>query len=112
MPTAHASQTCSYTVLAHSPNFAPTLLLPMPLNLTLALPLPLPLQLAPALPLPMHLPLPMEMDPVFMTFFRSARATFIGSTYPLPFRKPSPALGRFHGFAGGKLVSELCSHPF
>ena len=59
-------------------NFAPTLLLPMPLNLTLALPLPMPLQLAPALPLPMHLPLPMEMDPVFTTFFPSARAAFIG----------------------------------
>ena len=50
----------------------------MPLNLSLALPLPMPLQLAPALPLPMHLPLPMEMDPVFTTFFRSARAAFIG----------------------------------
>ena len=60
-------------------NFAPTLLLPMPLNLTLALPLPMPLQLAPALPLPMHLPLPMEMDPVFTTFFRLARAAFIGN---------------------------------
>ena len=54
-------------------NFAPTLLLPMPLNLTLALPLPLPLQLAPTLPLPM------EMDPVFTTFFRLARAAFIGN---------------------------------
>ena len=42
--------------------------------------LPMPLQLAPALPLPMHLPLPMEMDPVFMTFFRSATAAFIGRT--------------------------------
>ena len=52
--------------------------LPMPLNLTLALPMPVPLQLARALPLPMHLPLPMEMDPVFTTFFRSARAAFIG----------------------------------
>ena len=52
--------------------------LPLPQNLTPALPLPLPLQLAPALPLPMHLPLPMEMDPVFTTFFRSARAAFIG----------------------------------
>ena len=62
-------------------NFAPTLLLPMPLNLTLALPLPMPLQLAPALPLPMHLPLPIEMDPVFTTFFQSARAAFIGSQY-------------------------------
>ena len=51
----------------------------MPLNLILALPLPMLLQLAPALPLPMHLPLPMEMDPVFTTFFRSARAAFIGS---------------------------------
>ena len=57
-------------------NFAPSLLLPMPLNLTLALPLPMPLQLAPALPLPMHLP--MEMDPVFTTFFRLARAACIG----------------------------------
>ena len=62
-------------------NFAPTLLLPMPLNLTLALPLPMPLQLAPALPLPMHLPLPMEMDPVFTTFFWSARAFFIGKSH-------------------------------
>jgi hypothetical protein len=39
----------------------------------------MPLQLAPALPLSMHLPLPMEMDPVFMTFFQSARAAFIGN---------------------------------
>ena len=55
-------------------NFAPTLLLPMALNLTLALPL----QLAPAMPLPIPLPLPMKMNPVFTTFFRSARAAFIG----------------------------------
>ena len=27
----------------------------------------------------MHLPLPMKMDPVFTTFFRLARAAFIGS---------------------------------
>ena len=58
---------------------APALPLPMPHNLTPALPLRLPLQLAPALPLPMLLPLPMEMDPVFTTFFRSARAAFIGN---------------------------------
>ena len=56
---------------------APVLPLPIPHNLTPALPLPLPLQLAPALP--MLLPLPMEMDPVFTTFFRSARAAFIGN---------------------------------
>ena len=29
-------------------------------------------------PILMHMPLPMEMDPVFTTFFRSARAAFIG----------------------------------
>ena len=79
-------------------NLAPKLLLPMPLNLTPALPLPMPLQLAPAPPLPMHLPLPIEMDPVFTTFFRSARAAFIGSQYlqkcflctPPQFRVVSP----------------------
>ena len=63
-------------------------LLPMPLNSSLALPLPMPLNHAPALALPMPLnldsalplpmTLPMKMDPVFTTFFRSARAAFIG----------------------------------
>ena len=59
-------------------NLTPALPLPMPHNLTPALPLPMPLQLAPALPLPKPLPLPMKVDPVFTTFFRSARAVFIG----------------------------------
>ena len=52
--------------------------LPMPLNHAPTLPLPMPLNLDSALHLPMTLPLPMKMDPVFMIFFRSARAAFIG----------------------------------
>ena len=64
--------------------YLPTPPLPMPLNFSPALPLPMPLNHAPTLPLPMPLnldsalPLPMKMDPVFTTFFRSARAAFIG----------------------------------
>ena len=59
-------------------NSSPALPLPMPFNHAPTPPLPMPLNLDSALPLPMTLPLPMKMDPVFTTFFRSARAAFIG----------------------------------
>ena len=61
-------------------NSSPALPLPMPLNHAPTLPLPMPLNLDSALPLPITLPLPIKMDPVFTTFFRSARAAFIGTS--------------------------------
>ena len=79
---AHASQTCPYTAPTHAPQpcpyTAPAHAPQTPLNLAPALPLPMPFQLNPALPMP--LPLPMNIDPVFTSFFQSARAAFIGSS--------------------------------